>query len=170
MAQPDRSKWTPASEYQKWAQTGVNYTRTMLSNGPANQGFHPILRMELRVARWGYTNGSSPIDEATKTYDTAIKLKSGNCTEFASVAFIYLYRLGIRPLALFGYTRGSANHMMCAVGLDLSRANFTMGVPMQKLQGVDLSYICDPWKNVTYPGAIYSTKEPGIDEIQAYVD
>lgn len=37
----DRSRWTPSSEYEKWARAAQLYTRTMLSNGPANQRVSP---------------------------------------------------------------------------------------------------------------------------------
>ena len=165
----DRSKWTPSSEYERWARLGLQYTKMMLSKGPANQGVRPLEFIATALARTQYqfSNGVTGIAEQEMVYRGALSIKTGNCSEHAAVAFIYLHRLGIRPLAVFGYPGAGGGHMMCAVGLDLDSPNFTMGVDAERLRK-DLSWVCDPWKNVCYPGREFAQRENRFDlQVQA---
>lgn len=164
----DRSQWTPSSEYENRARLGLRYTRMMLSNGPANEGFRPIQFLRTAWARTTFSDGVTEIAEQQQLYEAALEMKTGNCSEHAAVAFIYLHRLGVRPLVVFGYTpKFDGGHMMCAVGLDLDLPNFTSGVGVERLSK-DLSWVCDPWKNVCYPGREYARRESRSDiQIQA---
>ena len=137
-------------------------------------------------ARQFYSDAEVPIPntagvgEATSIYESAIRMKTENCTEHASVAFIYLYRLNIRPIVMLGYnagiTSGLANHMVVAVGLDLDAYNFANHTRdeafWQKEIPKDKSWICDPWKNITYRAATgFYENEPaseGILQIRAW--
>ncbi len=183
--EPDRSKWVSPDRYSEWAETGRKYTKMMLKGGPANQGFHPVSFVRVGWSRLFLTDvpenspTSSGVAEAAQVYDYALKIETGNCTEHASVAFTYLYRLGIRPLVMLGYSKGRLqdNHMVLAVGLDVSRPNFTVG-DMRKTDAAskyaasDQSWICDPWKNITYRAIEkfwdHEPQATGKLEMQAY--
>ncbi len=180
----DRSKWVSPNEYAKWAELGRAYTKMMLSDGPSNQGIHPILWAKNVISRQSYSDdetdyrrpGTSGTGEAASIHDAALRTKTGNCTEHASVAFTYLYRLGIRPLVMLGYSAGLDNHMLVAVGLDLDAYNFAQynsDYPNWKKEiHVDKSWICDPWKNTTYLAApnfyAFEPNAKGIIQIRAW--
>lgn len=185
MVAVDRSGWIKSEDFPRFAEGARAYTKSALSLGPANQGFHPVSGAQIAYQRLWLTddkkasgNSESGVNEAREVKNYAEKLQTGNCTEHASVAFMWLYDRGIKPIFLLGYdcrTMGlvGSNHMFVAVGLDQSVGNFTMGLTADHPHaGRDKSWICDPWRDITYKAIdkfwAMEPKAASILQIQAF--
>lgn len=72
---------------------------------------------------------------------TAIQIKAGNCGEQASVAFMHLKELGIRPIEYFEYTDRDHAFVILNRRADTDVNNFA--------QWTESAVVCDPWRDAT---------------------
>ena len=80
-----------------------------------------------------------------------IRTKAGNCNEQSITAFIFLYDLGIRPLAWMHLTNGK--HAFVVIGRKPGSGDDPSGWG-------DEAVVCDPWNREAY--ALPAVQGPGI--------
>jgi hypothetical protein len=91
---------------------------------------------------------SSSNDDFFKAAFYAERYGCGNCYEHAAVAYTWLYRNGVRPIAVLGRT----NHAFVILGYGRSSLTDPQGWPVE-------AWICDPWKKIVYPAQQYWSHE-----------
>ncbi|BDG73673.1 hypothetical protein [Roseomonas fluvialis] len=173
-------------DYGYWAEAARDFTKRMLSWGPANQVqssdalYIPLLQrmganMIGRTFMMHRDNVMSPVAERLEIARVAMSLTTGNCSEHASVAFCFCVANDVYPVEVWGYDHGSANHQIAVLGRAPGRVTTTrpdghttsaeaasyVTNPWGSHPG-DSSWISDAWANAAYPSSDLKSREPSL--------
>lgn len=175
-----------STDYGYWAEAARDFTKRMLSWGPANQVlagdalYIPLLQRMGAIAigrnlMMHRSNATMPVEERLEIARVAMSLTTGNCTEHASVAFCFCVANDIAPVEVWGYEHGMANHQIAVLGrMAGERANHRPDgrvtradepsyiVNPWRVHPHDTSWICDAWANAAYPAAELTAHEPSL--------
>lgn len=111
----------------------------------ATRGFQAFAGTMDRMGKSNVTE----LDTVQNAAFAAQKWGCGNCWEHAAVAYMFLRRSGIRPIALIGRT----NHAFVMIGNDMRTAfDDPSSFPRN-------SWICDAWGKQVYPARQYLAHE-----------
>lgn len=175
-----------ALDYGYWAEAARDFTKRVLSWGPANQVqsgdalYIPLMqRMGVNAIGRAFmmhrNDSMSPVAERLEIARVAMALTTGNCSEHASVAFCFCVANDVAPVEVWGYEHGMANHQIAFLGRFTHRALRPDGRPTPSdaptyvtnpwaAHPEDRSWVCDAWANAAYPAAELRQREPSLSQ------
>lgn len=148
-----------AASFEGCLKSGGSYVSCSVHKDTVDICLYDQVRPTVRTL----TIGASTMLEQMEIIAEQSKLKKcGNCGEFSALAFIYLYKKGVRPLDWMALVGG--DHAFVVIGRDNADAN-------DYAHWGSNAVVCDPWGqgfrsgNVatgTYAGTAFNTRMRGL--------